>query len=129
MCGCRWQWTDRPGVGCRPRTERALRDVQPEPYPISPELGQLLVLSRVRRGRVVLVGRDLLIDHGRRVPDYIRAPLRELLDDGQLYLGANGWNGVNGLYLSCPRESSCTRSSKNSASEGCHHAIALAEWR
>ena len=87
MCGCRWQWTDRPGVGCRPRTERALRDDQPEPYPISPELGQLLVLSRVRRGRVVLVGRDLLIGHGRRGPDYIRALLRELLDDGHLYLG------------------------------------------
>jgi len=129
MCGCRWQWTDRPGVGCRPRTERALRDVQPEPYPISPELGQLLVLSRVRRGRVVLVGRDLLIDHGRRVPttSVPRCVSCSMTDTSTS--ATNGWNGVNGLYLSCPRESSCTRSSKNSASEGCHHAIALAEWR
>jgi len=66
----------------------------PEPYPIPPELGQLLVLRGVRRGRVVLVGRDLLIDHGWRVPDYIRAPLHELLDDGHLYLALNGWNGA-----------------------------------
>ena len=63
------------------------------PYPISPELGQLLALRRVRRGHVVLVGHDLLIDHGFRIPDDIRDSMRELLDDGHLYLGAEraGW--------------------------------------
>ncbi|MDQ3151210.1 MAG: hypothetical protein M3R63_05605 [Actinomycetota bacterium] len=57
------------------------------PGPISPDLGGLLALRRVHRGHVVLVGHDLLIDHGRPVPDYLRAPVHELLDDGHLYLG------------------------------------------
>ncbi len=61
--------------------------ISPTPYPISRELGQLLALRRVRRGHVVLVGQDLLIDRGFRVPDYVRAYVRELLDDGHLYLG------------------------------------------
>ena len=65
----------------------------PTLYPIPSELCRLLVLRRVRRGRVVLGAQDLVIDHGRRVPDYIRASLRELLDDGHLHLGAEraGW--------------------------------------
>ncbi len=45
------------------------------------------VRNWVRRGHVVLVGQGLLIDHGRRVPDYIREPLDDLLNDGHLYLG------------------------------------------
>ncbi|MGH4020653.1 MAG: hypothetical protein ACRDT0_15770 [Pseudonocardiaceae bacterium] len=63
------------------------------PCPITPELGKLLALRRVHRGHVVLAGHDLLIDHERPVPDYIRAFLRELLDDGHLYLGEEraGW--------------------------------------
>lgn len=56
-------------------------------FPISPELGQLLALRRVRRGHVVLAGNGLLIDHERPVPDYIREPLHDLLNDGHLYLG------------------------------------------
>ena len=62
-------------------------------FPISPELGQPLALRRVRRGHVVLAGNGLLIDHGRRVPDYIREHLHDLLNDGHLYLGEEraGW--------------------------------------
>ncbi|MDQ3886946.1 MAG: hypothetical protein M3308_08080 [Actinomycetota bacterium] len=63
------------------------------PYPISPELGWLLALRRVRRGHVVLVGHHLLIDRERPVPDYLHDSVRELLDDGHLYLGEErtGW--------------------------------------
>ncbi len=57
------------------------------PYPISRELGRLLALRRVHRGHVLLVGHDLLLDHEHRVPDYLRASLRELLDGGYLSLG------------------------------------------
>ncbi len=57
------------------------------PYPISPELGWLLALRRVRCGHVGLVGHDLLIDRECRFPDYLRESVRELLDDGHLYLG------------------------------------------
>ena len=62
-------------------------------FPISPELGQLLALRRVRRGHVVLLGQGLLIDHGWPVPDYIREHLHDLLNDGHLYLGDErvGW--------------------------------------
>ncbi len=57
------------------------------PYPVPPELGHLLALRRIRRGHVVLVGHDLVIDHGRRTSDYIHNAVRELLDDGHLWLG------------------------------------------
>ena len=49
------------------------------PYPISPELGWLLALRRVRCGHVGLVGHDLLIDRECRFPDYLRESVRELL--------------------------------------------------
>lgn len=54
---------------------------------ISPELGRLLTLRRVRRGHVALASPDLFVDRGHRIPDHIRVHLRELLDDGHLYLG------------------------------------------
>jgi hypothetical protein len=58
----------------------------PDPYPT--ELCRLLALRRVRRGHVVLVGHDLFVDRGRRVPDYLHIALRALLDDGHLHLGS-----------------------------------------
>ncbi len=43
---------------------------------ISSELGKLLALRRVHRGYVSLIGRDLFLDHGRRVPGYLHTFLR-----------------------------------------------------
>ncbi len=53
---------------------------------ISPELGRMLALRRVRRGHVILIGTDRFLDHGRRIPGYLHAFLRDLLADGYLYL-------------------------------------------
>ncbi len=55
--------------------------------PISPELGRMLALRRVHRGHVILIGHDPFLDHGRRIPGYLHAVLRDLLADGYLYLG------------------------------------------
>ncbi len=55
--------------------------------PISPEPGRLLALRRVRRSRVNLIGVDLFLDQGRRIPGYLHDSLRDLLADGYLYLG------------------------------------------
>ncbi len=54
---------------------------------ISPELGQLLALRRVRRGRVVLIGTDWFVDQARRIPAYLDDFPHELLADGYLCLG------------------------------------------
>lgn len=60
---------------------------------VSPELGQLLTLGRVRRGHVAHFDPDVFLDHGRRIPDYVRVHLGELLADGYLSLGEDrvGW--------------------------------------
>ncbi|MGQ0777358.1 MAG: hypothetical protein ACT4NY_23580 [Pseudonocardiales bacterium] len=60
---------------------------------VSPELGRLLTLGRVRRGHVARFDPDVFLDHGRRIPDHIRTHLSELLTDGYLSLGEGpaGW--------------------------------------
>ncbi len=73
------------------------------------------VRNWVRRGHVVLVGQGLLIDHGRRVPDYIREPLHDLLNDGHLYLGEERVVWSQWPVLATDRDSDCMPSSRNSA--------------
>ncbi|MGH3930709.1 MAG: hypothetical protein ACRDTF_12105 [Pseudonocardiaceae bacterium] len=60
---------------------------------VSPELGRLLTLGRVRRGHVAHFAPGVFVDHGRRIPDHIRLHLGELLADGYLSLGEGraGW--------------------------------------
>lgn len=55
---------------------------------VSPELGRLLALRRVRRGGVVLFSHGVFVDHGRPVPDYIGCYLAALLADGDIRTGA-----------------------------------------
>lgn len=54
---------------------------------ISPELGRILALRKVRRGHVILIGDDRFLDQGRRFPGYLYGHLRELLAEGHLRLG------------------------------------------
>ena len=55
---------------------------------MSPELGQLLALRRVRRGGVALFSHGVFIDRGRPVPDYIGCYLAALLADGDIRTGS-----------------------------------------
>ncbi|MGH3940845.1 MAG: hypothetical protein ACRDTG_19845 [Pseudonocardiaceae bacterium] len=54
---------------------------------VSPELGRLLTLGRVRRGHVACFTPGVFLDHGLRIPEHIRLHLGELLADGYLSLG------------------------------------------
>lgn len=54
---------------------------------MSPQLGRLLALRRVRRGGILQFGHGAYVDGGRRVPDYIGAHLSALLADGHVCPG------------------------------------------
>jgi hypothetical protein len=54
---------------------------------VSPELGRLLALRRVRRGGIAQFGHGVFVDRGRPVPDYIGCYLADLLADGDIQTG------------------------------------------
>ncbi|MGH4016382.1 MAG: hypothetical protein ACRDSL_21135 [Pseudonocardiaceae bacterium] len=54
---------------------------------MSPELGRLLALRRVRRGGIARFDGRVFIDHGCPVPGYIGSSLAALLADGQIRTG------------------------------------------
>ncbi|HEY2723275.1 MAG TPA: hypothetical protein VGI84_01190 [Pseudonocardiaceae bacterium] len=56
---------------------------------ISAQLGHLLALRRVCRGHVILVGDDLFLDRGARIPGHLHDSLHDLLGRGHLSLGSS----------------------------------------